>query len=53
VAVASPHGAVRRRSTLAIEGMRRGDFVIMTHPPVRKIADARAQDIIDAFDALS
>ena len=39
--------------TLAVEGMRRGDFVIMTHPPVREIADRRAQDIADAFDALS
>ena len=27
---------------LAVDGMRRGDFMIMTHPPVRDIADQRA-----------
>jgi len=38
---------------LAVDGMRRGDFVIMTHPPVREIADARHRDVVDAFDHLS
>jgi NAD(P)-dependent dehydrogenase (short-subunit alcohol dehydrogenase family) len=37
---------------LAVDGMRRGDFVIMTHPPVRDIADQRANDILAAFEAL-
>jgi NAD(P)-dependent dehydrogenase (short-subunit alcohol dehydrogenase family) len=37
---------------LAVAGVRRGDFVIMTHASVREIADQRAQDILDAFDAL-
>jgi len=37
---------------LAVEGMRRGDFVIMTHPSVRAIAEQRARDVLDAFDAL-
>jgi hypothetical protein len=37
---------------LAVDGMRRGDFVIMTHAAVREIADQRAQDLLDAFDAL-
>lgn len=36
---------------LAVEGVRRGDFVIMTHASVREIADQRAQDVLDAFDA--
>jgi hypothetical protein len=33
-------------------GGRRGDFVIMTHASVREIADQRARDVVDAFDAL-
>ena len=37
---------------LAVEGVRRGDFVIMTHASVREIADQRARDVLDAFDAL-
>jgi NAD(P)-dependent dehydrogenase (short-subunit alcohol dehydrogenase family) len=37
---------------LAVDGMRRGDFVIMTHGSVREIADQRARDVVDAFDAL-
>ena len=37
---------------LAVEGVRRGDFVIMTHASVREIADQRARDVVDAFDAL-
>ncbi|HEY3671872.1 MAG TPA: SDR family NAD(P)-dependent oxidoreductase [Acidimicrobiia bacterium] len=37
---------------LALDGIRRGDFVIMTHAPVREIADQRSQDLLDAFDAL-
>ena len=36
---------------LAVDGMRRGDFVIMTHESVRDIADQRARDVVDAFDA--
>jgi NAD(P)-dependent dehydrogenase (short-subunit alcohol dehydrogenase family) len=39
--------------TLAVEGMRRGDFVIMTHAPVREVADARHRDVVAAFDAMS
>ena len=35
---------------LAVDGVRRGDFVIMTHASVREIADQRAQDVTDAFD---
>jgi NAD(P)-dependent dehydrogenase (short-subunit alcohol dehydrogenase family) len=37
---------------LAVEGVRRDDFVIMTHAPVREVADRRARDIDDAFAAL-
>jgi hypothetical protein len=36
----------------AVAGMRRGDFVIMTHGSVREIADQRARDVVVAFDAL-
>jgi NAD(P)-dependent dehydrogenase (short-subunit alcohol dehydrogenase family) len=37
---------------LAVDGVRRGDFVIMTHAPVRDIADQRTQDVVAAFDVL-
>jgi hypothetical protein len=35
----------------AVEGIRRGDFYIVTHPPVREIAAERAAEIMAAFDA--
>jgi NAD(P)-dependent dehydrogenase (short-subunit alcohol dehydrogenase family) len=37
---------------LAVAGVRRGDFVIMTHAPVRDIADQRTQDVLAGFDGL-
>jgi NAD(P)-dependent dehydrogenase (short-subunit alcohol dehydrogenase family) len=37
---------------LAVAGMRRGDFLIMTHASVRQLTDARAEDVAAAFDAL-
>ena len=33
-------------------GVRRDDFVIMTHSSVRGIADERAKDVSDALDTL-
>jgi len=35
----------------AVEGIRRGDFYIVTHPPVREIVGERAAEILAAFDA--
>jgi len=35
----------------AVEGIERGDFYIVTHPPVRDIAQERSNEILDAFDA--
>jgi NAD(P)-dependent dehydrogenase (short-subunit alcohol dehydrogenase family) len=35
----------------AVEGIRRGDFYIVTHPPVREIVAERAAEIMAAFDA--
>jgi NAD(P)-dependent dehydrogenase (short-subunit alcohol dehydrogenase family) len=35
----------------AVEGIRRGDFYIVTHPPVREIVAERAAEILAAFDA--
>jgi NAD(P)-dependent dehydrogenase (short-subunit alcohol dehydrogenase family) len=37
---------------LAVDGVRRGDFVIMTHVPGRELVEQRSQDIRAAFDAL-
>jgi NAD(P)-dependent dehydrogenase (short-subunit alcohol dehydrogenase family) len=34
----------------AVEGIRRGDFYIVTHPPVREIVAERAAEIMAAFD---
>ena len=35
----------------AVEGMRRGDFIIVTHPPVRELVEERTEEILAAFDA--
>jgi hypothetical protein len=35
----------------AVEGIRRGDFYIVTHPLVREIVAERAAEIMAAFDA--
>jgi NAD(P)-dependent dehydrogenase (short-subunit alcohol dehydrogenase family) len=35
----------------AVEGIRRGDFYVVTHPPVREIVAERAAEILAAFDA--
>src|SRR6202034_62864 len=35
----------------AVEGIRRGDFYIVPHPPVREIVAERAAEILAAFDA--
>jgi NAD(P)-dependent dehydrogenase (short-subunit alcohol dehydrogenase family) len=35
----------------AVEGIRRGDFYIVTHPPVREIVAERSAEILAAFDA--
>jgi len=37
---------------LAVEGVKRGDFLVLTHPEVRAIADARAREVSSAFDAM-
>ena len=36
---------------LTVEGVRRGDFYIVTHPPVREIVQERCAEILGAFDA--
>ena len=35
----------------AIEGVRRGDFYIVTHGPVRELVEERATELFAAFDA--
>jgi short-subunit dehydrogenase len=35
----------------AVEGIRRGDFYIVTHPPVRQLVEERAAEALAAFDA--
>ncbi len=35
----------------AVEGVRRGDFIIVTHPPVRELVEERTAEILAAFDA--
>jgi NAD(P)-dependent dehydrogenase (short-subunit alcohol dehydrogenase family) len=35
----------------AVAGIRRGDFYIVTHPPVREMVAERAAEILAAFDA--
>lgn len=35
----------------AVEGIRRGDFMIVTHPPVRELVEERTAEILAAFDA--
>jgi NAD(P)-dependent dehydrogenase (short-subunit alcohol dehydrogenase family) len=37
---------------LAVDGVKRGDFFVLTHPEVRAIADARAREVSAAFDAM-
>ncbi len=36
---------------LAVEGIRRGDFFILSHPQVRGIVEARYKELLAAFDA--
>ncbi len=35
---------------IAVEGMQRDDFLILTHPEVRAVAEERARIVRDAFD---
>jgi hypothetical protein len=35
---------------IAVAGIERNDFVILTHPEVRAIAEERAKTVLDAFD---
>jgi short-subunit dehydrogenase len=35
----------------AVEGIKRGDFYIVTHPPVREIVEERYSELLAAFDA--
>ena len=35
---------------LTVEGVRRGDFYIVTHPPVRDIVSERCEEVLGAFD---
>jgi NAD(P)-dependent dehydrogenase (short-subunit alcohol dehydrogenase family) len=35
----------------AVEGIKRGDFYIVTHPPVRQLVEERAAELLAAFDA--
>jgi NAD(P)-dependent dehydrogenase (short-subunit alcohol dehydrogenase family) len=37
---------------IAVEGVERGDFFIMTHPEVRQIAEMRYRELMEAFDRL-
>jgi len=37
---------------ITVEGIRRGDFWILTHPEVREIAENRHRELMAAFDAL-
>ncbi len=36
---------------LAVQGIRRGDFFILSHPQVRGIVEARYKEMLAAFDA--
>jgi NAD(P)-dependent dehydrogenase (short-subunit alcohol dehydrogenase family) len=36
-----------------VEGVRRGDFFILTHPEVRTLVEQRYRELLDAFDALA
>jgi NAD(P)-dependent dehydrogenase (short-subunit alcohol dehydrogenase family) len=36
--------------TRVVQGIERGDFYIVTHPPVREIVEERAEEILAAFD---
>lgn len=35
----------------AVAGMKRGDFYVFTHPPVRELVDERHDEIVAAFEA--
>ena len=35
----------------AVAGIKRGDFYIVTHPPVRQLVEERANELLAAFDA--
>jgi NAD(P)-dependent dehydrogenase (short-subunit alcohol dehydrogenase family) len=35
----------------AVEGIKRGDFYIVTHPPVRALVEERAAELLAAFEA--
>jgi NAD(P)-dependent dehydrogenase (short-subunit alcohol dehydrogenase family) len=35
----------------AVEGIKRGDFFIVTHPPVRALVEERTEELLAAFDA--
>jgi NAD(P)-dependent dehydrogenase (short-subunit alcohol dehydrogenase family) len=37
---------------ITVDGIRRGDFWILTHPEVRQIAEDRHRELMAAFDAL-
>jgi NAD(P)-dependent dehydrogenase (short-subunit alcohol dehydrogenase family) len=42
-----------RVGRLTVEGVRRGDFYILTHPEVRELVEARYRELLDAFDRLA
>jgi hypothetical protein len=53
---AGPHRRRARRAwarirRTSVEGIRRGDFYIVTHPPVREIVAERSAEILAAFAA--
>jgi len=37
---------------IAVAGIKRGDFYILTHPEVRRIAEERSREVLAAFDAM-
>ena len=37
---------------IAVAGLRRDDFYILTHPEVRRIAEERSREVLAAFDAM-
>jgi short-subunit dehydrogenase len=36
----------------AVAGIKRGDFYVLTHPEVRRIAAERSEEVLAAFDAM-
>lgn len=38
---------------VVVAGLERGDFYILTHPEVRRIAEERCSEVLSAFDAMT